>query len=160
LSERIPSGGPFKASIGLHEPLSIEHLREARRLLASYCSEPSRFCEKYIEVVGEIARLVGAVRLEDLMDRSDYTGVDSGVIQLLRKLMEAYSKYIAGFLLTLEDRIAVKALKSVEVGGIRLEEGEVALLPPSEAFPLYLAGEVELIESNLIRLHRRPASKG
>ena len=42
MSSEVPAGGPYKAALGMHEPLTVEHLKEARRQLSYYCTAHAR----------------------------------------------------------------------------------------------------------------------
>ncbi len=98
--------------------------------------------------------LTARTRVDDLAWKEDYSGIDSGIFEMIRRLVYMYSKYIAGFYLTSEDRVAVKILRNVSLEKISLEEGEVIFLPVQEAFALSLADLAVPIESNLIKLQR------
>jgi hypothetical protein len=132
----------------------MEHLVEAKRILANYCSSYTEFCEKYIELISEISKLVAKARMEDLVWSAEYTGIDSGVFELLRKIVDMYAEYIAGFYLTSEDRVAVRIVRDVRFGNTVLEKGEIIFLPVREAIALSIADIAEPLRSNLIRLQR------
>ena len=132
----------------------MEHLVEAKKILSNYCSTFNDFCHKYIKLIEEMAILTARARVDDLTWKEDYSGIDSGIFEMIRKLVYMYSRYIAGFYLTSEDRVAVKILRNVSLEKISLDRGEVIFLPVQEAFALSLADLAVPIESNLIRLQR------
>jgi len=152
LSERIPAGGPFRAAAGLHEPLSLEHVSEAKKVIAYYC--PGEQCERLLGIIGESARLVAKARLEDLSSSEKYMGLDQGVIELYSNLILFYSGYISGFYSGYGESIAVEVLAAVEVDGVVLEPGETVLLPPGKAASLAVPGLARPLEEILIKLAR------
>ncbi len=133
----------------------MEHLVEAKRVLSNYCSTFNRFCKKYIKLIREISELVAKARVDDLSRKENYTGIDSGIFEMIRRLTEVYSEYMAGFYLTSEDRVAVKILRDVRVGNVCLEEGEIVFLPLREAVALNLAELALPLKSNLIKLQEK-----
>jgi len=139
--------------------LSMEHLLEAKRILSNYCSTFNRFCSEYLKLMEEISELVAKARVDDLTWKEGYAGIDSGIFDMIRKLVKMYSSYIAGFYLTAEDRVAVRILSEVRVGRSLLEEGEVVFLPVREALALSLAELAVPVESNLIKLQREVLKK-
>jgi len=157
LSERIPGGGPFRAASGMHEALSVEHVREARRLLSYYCRSRD-FCEPYVERMERIARSVAALRLADLGE--EYKGVDEPIIKAHSMLVAFYAAYLAGFLVVVGDYVLVEALGDVRGGNVKLVAGDVAPLPLDVAAGLYVAGLARPVESNAIRLHLGQARRG
>jgi len=130
----------------------LEHLVEAKKILSNYCSTFNEFCYKYIKLIEKMAKLTAKARVDDLTWKENYSGIDSGIFEMVRKLIYMYSKYIAGFYLTSEDRVAVKVLRKVSLEKMSLEEGEVVFLPIQEAFSLSLSDLAVPIESNLIKL--------
>ena len=152
MSERVPAGGPFKSAVGLHEALNVEHLREAKRLLSTYCMEPGDYCESYLERLMRISRLVASSRLEDLKGDEDYAGVDQEIIRLYSRIIEFYSSYIAGVVSTFGEHVIVKAKSTFEVGRALYIRGEIVKLPLDKAAPLYVAGLVEPVKSAAVTL--------
>ena len=138
MSERVPAGGPFRAAAGLHEPLSLEHIHEAKRLLSSYC--PGRFCGELLSRLEPTSLLVAEARLQGLAWREKYAGVDEGILSAYRELVEHYARYIAGLYATHGEYLLVEVTGAVEVDGVLLRKGEVARLPPGKALRLVLAG--------------------
>ncbi len=160
MSERIPGGGPFRAATGMHEALSVEHLREARRLLSYYCRSPD-FCGPYLERLERVARAVAQLRLADL--GPEYRGVDEGFVRAWGRLVEFYAAYISGAIVVVGDDVLVEALGDVRGERVKLVAGDVTYLPVEIAAGLYVAGLVRPVESNAIRLNRglaRRAEKG
>ncbi len=151
LSERVPLGGPFKAAMGMHEPQTLEPLREARRQLSTYCASPSELCSKYLEVLAEVSSRMAAVRLEDIATSGAYEGVDKPVIAAYRKLLEIYSKYIAGLLVVWGDQLLVELAGSVEVEGRMLNKGDLVNMNLEEALGLILSGLAKPVESIALR---------
>lgn len=159
MSERIPGGGPFRAASGMHESLSVEHVREARRMVSYYCRSPE-FCGPYVGRLRRVSVAVAALRLSDLSDGDDYRGVDEGFIRAYRMLLRLYASYLEGSLVVVGDYIIVEALGDVRSGDVKLVAGDVAPLPLEVAAGLYVAGLVRPVESNAIRLHLRQARRG
>lgn len=147
MSERVPAGGAYRAAVGLHEPLSVEHLRAARHLLSIYCRTANPFCSKYLDLVRRASLLVARARIEDLSSDSSYSGIDEGVIRALERLVDFYSNLIAGIMVTVGEYVLVKARATVIGGGADLVEGEVSLVPIDRAATLYVAGLVEPVKS-------------
>ncbi|MEB3779626.1 MAG: hypothetical protein GSR85_05270 [Desulfurococcales archaeon] len=152
MSERIPAGGAYRAAVGLHESLSVEHLRNARSILSTYCSEPGVLCGKALEVVRRASMLVAEARISDLAGKPDYTGIDAGIIKLHSRLIEFYSLYISGLVVTYGEHVLVKALTSLRMEGLTVEPGDIIRMEPERAAGLYLAGLVEPVASNAIKL--------
>ncbi|MDM7275754.1 MAG: hypothetical protein P3X22_006540 [Thermoprotei archaeon] len=151
MSERVPLGGPFKAAMGMHEPQTLEPLREARRQLSTYCASPSEVCGKYLEVIVEVSSRMAAVRLEDIAARGAYEGIDKPVIVAYKKLLEIYSKYLAGLFIVWGDQLLVELSGSVEVKGKMLNKGDLVNLSLEEALGLILSGLAKPIESIALR---------
>jgi len=152
MSKSIPVGGPFKAAVGLHEPLTGASLREAKRALLNYCLSSPRFCSKYLDVIGNISSLVARVRLDDLLFDERYEGVDAELFKALRTIVNAYAKILAGEIVGYGDRILVVVIRESLYNDRHLKEGEMLLLPISEALVLTAYGAVTPVESNLLKL--------
>ncbi|MCE4611375.1 MAG: hypothetical protein F7B17_05330 [Desulfurococcales archaeon] len=152
MSSEIPAGGPYKAALGMHEPLTVEHLKEARRQLSYYCTAHARFCREFVARMREASLNVARARLEDLSASRDYVGVDKGVIEVAERLVEFYADYIAGLLALHGEDVAVEARADVRVGKLALRRGEIAFLEPGLAARLAVAGLVEPVRSNAISL--------
>ncbi len=157
MSERIPGGGPFRAASGMHEALSIEHLREARRLLSYYCRSPE-FCEAYLDRLRRVSRSVASLRLVEL--GNDYKGVDEDILRAHSILEEFYTAYLAGFLVLVGDQVLVEALGDVRGENVKLVAGDIVPMPLDVAAGLYIAGLARPVESNAIRLHAGQARQG
>lgn len=151
MSERIPAGGPFRAAAGLHESLTLEHLREARQALSYFCSSGG-FCGEYLERMLEVARAVAELRINDLAWKKGYVGLDRGVMEIYQRLVHFYSHYIAGVLVTVGEDVLVRSKANLDYGGLVLVKGDVTMLKVDLAASLYVAGLVEPVESNAIRL--------
>ena len=152
MSERIPAGGPFRAAAGLHEPLSLEHLAEAKRVVSYYC--PGEFCWRLLALIEESSRLVAEARILDLSRSEKYMGLDRQVRDLYSRLVSYYSGLIAGFYAGYGESVAVEVLAHVEVDGVVLRPGETVALPPGRAAELVMAGLARPLEEILIKLAR------
>jgi len=150
LSERVPAGGPYRAAAGMHEPLSLEHIAEAKKLLSSYC--PGRFCEPLLSSLRESSLLVAEARLLDLAWEKGYAGIDSEVVKALPRLVDLYARYISGMLLTHGEYVIVRVLRVFESRGSLLRKGDIARLPPGEALLLALLGMVEPLEEASVKM--------
>ncbi len=151
MSERVPAGGPYRAAAGMHESLNLEHLSEARRLLYTYC--PGEFCGEYLERLRKSSLIIARTRIEDLSRDANYVGIDKGILDLYRRMIELYSEYISGLLVTVGENIVVKTLMPVALDDrVVVEKGESLPLPPMKAFGLILAGLAEPIRETAIRL--------
>ncbi|MCE4603733.1 MAG: hypothetical protein F7B20_02060 [Aeropyrum sp.] len=159
MSERIPAGGPYRALAGSHEPLTTEALREARTVIAHYCSAEAKFCSNYVERLLELSRGIAFKRMVDLYGRQDYKGVDEGIHAALRRLVEFYTHYIGGLYSLHGEDVIVKASATV-AGEVELVRGEVTTLPPGEAAKLYVAGLVEPVLSNALTLRLKGSNLG
>jgi hypothetical protein len=154
LSERIPAGGPYRAAVGLHDTLSLEHIEEARRVLATYCRAPTDLCCRLLSILEEASTLVAWARLTNLARSEKYEGIDSGIISLLGKLVYFYSQYIMGALLGYGDDVIVEVLSPVRINGMDLSPGEYVRLDPGKAAALYLAGLARPGEATAIKVGR------
>jgi len=146
LSVRIAEN-PFRAATKLHDPLTLEYLREARRAIATYCLKPDSMCKTYIELVRRTSRGIALLRLLDLRSLEGYQGLDQGVLRLLDNIVDIYSKVLAGFLITVGDHVLVRFKATVEVDGRLYRRGDIARLPIDRLVALVVANIVEPIES-------------
>jgi hypothetical protein len=152
MSKSIPAGGPFKAAVGLHEPLTGANLREAKKALLNYCLAGPDFCRKYLEVINNVSDLIAKVRLDDLLFEEKYEGVDAELFKALRAIVNTYAKILAGEVAGYGDRILVITTRETLYNGKHLKEGEILLLPISEALILTALSVVTPVESNLLKL--------
>ena len=150
MSERVPAGGPYRAAAGLHEPLSLEHIHEAKRLLSSYC--PGRFCGELLGRLEATGLLVAEARIQGLAWSEKYAGVDEDILEAYRELVAHYARYISGAYATHGEYILVEIEATVEVDGVLLRRGEVARLPPGKALRLALAGLARPLPETSIKL--------
>lgn len=161
MSNSIPAGGPFKAAVGLHEPLTASTLAQTRRILASYCASSWRdLCLKIIKVSSEASALVSRARFEDLAFNGTYRGSDSPLFEKIRVIINFYAKLIAGLIVVYGDKPLVRAKAKVPLGNSTLEPGEVVLLPLAEAALLSALGFVEPVESNLLKFAQPGVGEG
>ncbi|MEM0340791.1 MAG: hypothetical protein QXN05_05125 [Acidilobaceae archaeon] len=147
MSERVPAGGIYRAISGMHESLTLDNVKEARRTLSIYCRQLDEFCENYVSLVSKAAEKTAKIRVEDLMESKDYKGLDQQLFDILKKVLNVYSKYIAGFLVTWNELVVVQFLTDVKIRGRTFEKGEVALLPLHEAAVLSVTDIVKVFES-------------
>ncbi|MCE4619353.1 MAG: hypothetical protein F7C82_01425 [Desulfurococcales archaeon] len=150
MSERIPAGGPFRASTGMHDSLNLEHLSEAKGLLYTYC--PGDFCEEYLARVRKTALLVAKSRLYDLSYDENYAGIDRDVLSLYNKLVELYADYLSGLLVNYGEDIVVRVLHPFSLDGIIVEPGETLPLSLGRGIGLILAGLAEPVRETAIKL--------
>ncbi len=152
MSERIPAGGPYKAAIGMHEPLSLEHLMEAKRMLSVYCGAGEQYCCSLIRYLVEASLLVARSRLNDLIDNKKYNGIDKGLLVLYDRLIKFYALYISGLALTFGEDPIMIAKHRVEIDGVLVQPGEYIRLPVDKAAALYLAGIMEPAQTTFIKI--------
>ncbi len=146
MSEHIPAGGPYRTAIGLHESLSMEHVRAARETLSYYCRAPG-FCSEYQRIILETGMLAAKARLEELAYKR-YTGMDQGILEAYRRLTEFYGLYLSGLLVPSGEGVLVKARAGFHVPGSAVAApGDVLALPLGVAASLYAAGLVEPVRS-------------
>ncbi|MEB3774549.1 MAG: hypothetical protein GSR86_06470 [Desulfurococcales archaeon] len=157
MSEGVPAGGPYRAAVGMHDVLTVEHLRAARRLLSIYCRSMG-FCSQYLSILERSSRLISKSRLHELPG-TDYKGVDKEVIDTITRMVEFYSKYISGVYILLGEEVLVKATSHVEIDGRLLMEGDITTLTPGKALSLYLAGIVEPVESSGVLMGRTAGTR-
>ncbi|MEM1927274.1 MAG: hypothetical protein QXS85_00835 [Acidilobaceae archaeon] len=150
MTERVPAGGPYRALSGMHEPLVLESVREARRLVSIYCQQPEVFCEQFVSIVSRAAEKIARVRVEDLLEARDYKGLDLSFFATLKKLLEVYAKYISGLLVTWNEYVIVQFLASTEIGGRVYERGEITILPLHEASLLNVIGLIKVFETSAL----------
>jgi len=154
LSKSMPAGGPYKAAVGLHEPLTAASLSASRKALLSYCASKGRlpYCSKYLDLVTRLSRDISRARFEDLLFDSEYQGADSRLFAIIRRALEFYADLLAGKLGVYGDRILVKTRYPLRYHSLILEEGEIVLIPIPEALLLASLGLLEPLESNLLKL--------
>ena len=160
MSEQVPAGGPYKAAIGLHEPLLVEHLKDARRMLSYYCLSKREYCDGYVRRVLEASRSVAEARLEDIAGSKDYRGVDADIMKSLPDLVSFYSEYLAGLYVLHGEDVMVRSKADLDREGLSLRRGEITLLPPGTALRLALSRLVEPVRSNAINLRSPEGLEG
>jgi hypothetical protein len=146
LSTRIIEG-PFRAAVKLHDPIALEHLRESRRALTTYCLKPGATCRAYLNLAVEVAYSMAALRLYDLRGSKEYSGLDSDIIRILDALIAVYAKLLAGLIVTVREDVMVRFKATVEVDGKVYRRGDIARLPIERFVKLAVAGLVEPFES-------------
>ncbi|MCE4617266.1 MAG: hypothetical protein F7C32_01605 [Desulfurococcales archaeon] len=149
--ENIPVGGPYKAAMGLHEPLTRDHIRKIQKILFTYCfeSDDETECRKMLWVLWEISKLIAKTRTFDLLKQEKREGLESDLYDFMEKLLSFYAKLIAGFYRVSEQgRIFVKIKRTVAhpESNSRLEPGDFTFMRPSNAIILAAAGYVEIVE--------------
>ncbi len=159
MSGRIPAGGAFRAAVGMHESLSVDHVREARKALLYYCLG-EKHCQKYLNLLDASARLIAKSRIADLAWEENYQGIDAPLFAVIRRLSKLYSEFISGKLVVVGDSMLVRILSSVTVDGVEYEAGDAALIDIHYAVRLIASGLAEPVESNIIKLLAQPASRG
>lgn len=157
MSGRIPAGGAFRAAVGMHESLSIDHIREARKALLNYCLD-ERHCGKYLRLLDSASRLISKVRITDLSWDESYQGVDSPLFAIIRRLSRVYSRLISGRIVAIGDSMLVRVLSNVTIDGVEYEAGDVAVVDIHYALRLAASGLAEPVESNVIKLLAQPPS--
>ncbi len=159
MSGRIPAGGAFRAAIGMHESLSVDHIREARKALLYYCLD-ERHCQKYLSLLESSSKLIAKSRVADLAWDESYQGIDAPLFAVIRRLSSLYSEFISGKIVVVGDSMLVRMLSKVTVDSVEYEAGEVALIDIHYAVRLIASGLAEPVESNIIKLLAQPASRG
>ncbi len=152
MSERIPAGGPYKAAAGLHEPLSLEHLMEARRAASIYCGSQDEYCCQFLRHLKKASILVAKARIRDLVENANYTGIDSGILELYNRLVEFYADYISASLLSYGENPVMHLRTSIVLDGVKLEKGEYVEMDPAKAAALYVASIAEPVETTFIKI--------
>ncbi|MDQ7081632.1 MAG: hypothetical protein Q9N34_00485 [Aquificota bacterium] len=64
------------------------------------------------------------------------------------RVIDFYSRYLAGMLVTHGEDVLVEVKSGVEVDSLELNKGDITFLSPGKAVALYLAGLVRPIASN------------
>jgi hypothetical protein len=146
LSTRIIEG-PFRAAVKLHDPIALEHLRESRRALTTYCLKPGATCRAYLNLAVEVAYSMAALRLYDLRGSKEYSGLDSGIIRILDALIAVYAKLLAGLIVVVGENAVVKFKANIEVEGRVYRRGDIARLPLDKLVAFTIAGLVDPFES-------------
>ena len=144
VSEGIPGGGPYRAAVGMHDPLTVEHLHSARNMLSIYC-RGSEFCREYMGLVEEASRLVAVARIHDL--GGDYRGIDMGIIEGVGRMIEFYARYLSGMYVTVGEMVLSRFNEVLTLDGILYMRGDITLLDPGRAVTLYASGVIEPVES-------------
>lgn len=137
---------PFRAAVKLHDPLTLEHLRESRRAISTYCLKPGVMCGKYLELARSIAYSTALLRLYDLKGL-EYTGLDSSIIKLIESIAEIYAKLLSGLIVIVGEHALVKFKASIEIDGRAYRRGEITKLSLDKLVVLTIAGLVEPVES-------------
>ncbi len=151
MSERVPVGGPYRAAVGLHDSLNLQHIRDVKRIISIYCSGPRDYCCELLQRLVETGLLVARARLEDLVWDEEYKGLDAGLFKLYSRLVEFYAWYISGVIASYNEDPLVKITGVVQVDNVVLQPGEYARLPLSVAAALYLAGLAEPVRATAIK---------
>ena len=151
-SEIIPGGGPFKAAIGRHEPLTVDDLKAVRRAWALYCASEDKLCRRFAEMVLKTSRLVAKARLEDLRSEG-YSGADLAILNVRDRLLEFYGLLLAGALVVRGERALVEAKTDLLMpDGTLIGEGDVAFVELGLAAALYAASMVEPARASSLAL--------
>jgi hypothetical protein len=143
----------------MHESLSVDHVREARKALLYYCLD-EKHCQKYLNLLDASARLIAKSRIADLAWEENYQGIDAPLFAVIRRLSKLYSEFVSGKLVVVGDSMLVRILSSVTVDGVEYEAGDAALIDIHYAVRLIASGLAEPVESNIIKLLAQPASRG
>ena len=151
MSERVPVGGPYRAAVSLHESLNLQHIREVKRIISTYCSEPGEYCCELLRRLAEASRLIARVRIEDLAGDPSYKGLDADLFKLYLRLVEFYAWYLSGGMATYNEDPIVRITRIVQVENVVLQPGEYARLPLALAASLYLAGLAEPVRATAIK---------
>ena len=116
----IPAGGPFKAAMGIAEPLSKDHLRKTYDVVSVYCGSKHgiEYCKRFQEELEEAALLIAFLRLKELGFNSkneSYDGLDKGIFDFISRLANVYAAHITGkYLITETGHVVVRAKKSFQ----------------------------------------------
>ncbi len=138
---------PFRAAIKLHDPLTLEHLRDLRRALAIYCMKPGVTCDTYLNLSTNIARSIALLRLYDLRNSKEYSGLDTGVIRVLDSIIKVYATLLAGLVIVIGEDALVRFKTTVEVDGRIYRRGDITKLSLDKLVEFTIAGLVESFES-------------
>ncbi len=98
------------------------------------------------------SRLIAEIRLNDLAGKGDYTGIDSGILEIHSRLVGFYALYISGLIVTYGEHVLAKVLSSFKLDDRMLEPGDIVRVDPERAAGLYIAGFIEPVISNAIKL--------
>ena len=152
MSERIPAGGLYRTAAGIHEPVSLEHLRLARYMVSTYCRS-EEFCKDYLDRVSRASVLVAKSRINDLVG-TDYSGLDSEILGLIDRLVEFYAKYLAGLYVLAGEDVLVRASTTLKLpkSNAWALRGDIVRLKAGEAAALFIAGLVEPVETSAVKL--------
>ena len=149
--ENIPVGGPYKAAMGLHEPLTRDHVRKVQKILFTYCfeSDDEKECKKILSVLWEISKLIAKTRATDLLRQEKREGLEADLYDYIERLLLFYAKLIAGlYKVSEQGRVFVKVKKMImhPESNSRLERGDFTFMRPANALILAASGYVEIIE--------------
>lgn len=108
-------------------------------------SESRKFFEETMKnVLSDIGKLLSVrIAKKSLGSSSGDNSIDSVILSMIDLVKDFYSKYLAGFYITYEDKIAVQSLKDICVGDWIIPSGSVVLLGFREAMIKYLEGSVK-----------------
>ena len=150
--DNIPVGGPYKAAMGLHDPLTRDHIRRAQKMLFTYCfeSDDEKYCERFVNILWDMARLIAKTRISDLLeDTKKREGLDSDLYDYLERMITYYSRFLGGFYrISEQGRIMVYVVKPIAhpESGAKLESGDYVFMRPASALALAAAGYVSPVE--------------
>ncbi|MEN3000135.1 MAG: hypothetical protein ABDH61_06160 [Acidilobaceae archaeon] len=129
------------------EPLSLEQLREARRVLSVYCRRRGEMCAKYLEISSRTAKAASGLRIFELVRSEEYSGIDAGIGGLIREIEELYALYLSGIWVTLAGDPLVKLLSDLTLEGARYERGDLVALSLEKAVVLSALGAAMPVKS-------------
>jgi hypothetical protein len=103
----------------------------------------------------EVSPIIARMRMEALSREESYEGLDKELIGLYNSLIDFYSNYIMGSLLSYGEDVIVRVVKPFDLDGFTLLPGEYVRLKPERAAALILAGLVVPGKATSIKIGRR-----
>ncbi|MEM0496868.1 MAG: hypothetical protein QXR22_01530, partial [Acidilobaceae archaeon] len=113
----------------------------------TYCREPGDLCENYIKISNEIGEAIANIRLIELSNIKNYTGLDQNIIAIIKKIENIYSNYILGFYITIDEDILVEMQADIKLENIKLQEGDIIKLSIDKAILLIITDIAKPIET-------------
>ncbi len=108
-------------------------------------NESRKFFEEAVKnVLSDIEKLLSVrIAKKSIGSTDNDSSIDSDILSLIDLVKDFYSKYLAGFYITYEDKIAVQSLKKIYMNDWVIPEESIVLLGFKDALISYLKGDVK-----------------
>ncbi len=124
----------------------ISDLVESHKNTLIWCSrriDMRDLCQKYFEVTRELLLSLASIRIIKSLKTRDTSRKDA-IIEIVHKLRDLYMRYLHDVPIDPFERIPVKMLADVRIGGKVYLEKRRYLIPYDEAIKLIISGLAEI----------------